>query len=158
MIPPFVRKTLDAMGLPGYRVLPWEKDADGTLRDPAKFPVMSVATWSTHDTAPLLAWWPELPEKDRDAFDVLAKTPKGATTEQREEALFGLLFGASSDLALVLAPELFGETTRINEPGKIGPENWTYRVPVAVDAPAPAIAPRITRFSKLLRASGRAAT
>src|SRR5581483_7542269 len=36
VIPPWVRKTLTDLGLAGYKVLPWEKDEDGALRDPRK--------------------------------------------------------------------------------------------------------------------------
>src|SRR5262249_13421538 len=49
VIPPFVRESLAELGMPGYRVLPWEKDG-ATLRDPLGFPPVSVASWSTHDT------------------------------------------------------------------------------------------------------------
>ncbi len=155
VIPDFVRKELDALGLPGYRVLPWEKEKDDSLRDPAKFPALSVATWSTHDTAPLRAWWPELPKADREGFAKLAKVPANATDDAREEALFRLLFAARSELALVLAPELFGETTRINEPGKIGPENWSYRIPCPVDALDASAKARIAKFADWLRSAGR---
>ena len=31
-----------------------------------EFPAASVATWSTHDTAPITAWWDELPPSDRN--------------------------------------------------------------------------------------------
>ena len=51
VIPPFVRQTLTRLGIPGYRVLPWEND-DGRFRDPVAYPKQSVATWSTHDTPP----------------------------------------------------------------------------------------------------------
>ncbi|CAN5818796.1 4-alpha-glucanotransferase [soil metagenome] len=155
VIPDFVRKSLDALGLPGYRVLPWEKEKNGALRDPKDFPELSVATWSTHDTAPLRAWWPELPPADRKAFLALAKTDDSASADDREAALFRLLFGARSDLALVLAPELFGETTRINEPGQIGPQNWSYRIPCAVDDLDAATKTRIAKFAAWTKAGER---
>src|SRR5262249_45785687 len=65
MVPPFVREALRQMGMPGHRVLPWEKDEQGRFRDPRAFPELSVASWSTHDTAPIVAWWDELPDADR---------------------------------------------------------------------------------------------
>ncbi len=155
VIPDFVRLALNELDLPGYRVLPWEKEKDDTLRNPSRFPPLSVATWSTHDTAPLRAWWPELPAKDRTAFLELAKLEPTVSDDAREAGLFQLLFQSRSDLALVLAPELFGETTRINEPGKIGPENWSYRIPCDVDAPTDGAKARAAKFATWIKASGR---
>ena len=57
VIPPFVRETMTRLGLPGYKVLPWERDSKFIPYDPKTFPVLSVATWSTHDTAPITSWW-----------------------------------------------------------------------------------------------------
>jgi 4-alpha-glucanotransferase len=67
VVPAFARDVLRELGMPGYRVLPWEKE-DGRLRDRLRFPANSVVSWSTHDTPPIDAWWDELPEKDRAQF------------------------------------------------------------------------------------------
>ena len=37
-------------------------------RDPSAFPEKSVASWSTHDTAPINAWWPELQAYEREGL------------------------------------------------------------------------------------------
>ena len=66
VIPPFVRETMTRLGLPGYKVLPWEKDEQFMPRDPRGFPELSVATWSTHDTQPITAWWDELEDWERE--------------------------------------------------------------------------------------------
>ena len=57
LIPPFVRATLADLGVPGYRVIPWERDASQHFRDPRSFPPVSVASLSTHDTQPITTWW-----------------------------------------------------------------------------------------------------
>ena len=80
VIPPFVRETLRALEVPGYKVIPWEKDEGpngGTFRDPSKFSEASVATWSTHDTAPLTAWWSEFTGPEKEQLDALARVPHG---------------------------------------------------------------------------------
>ena len=38
-VPPFLRPSLERLGVPGYRVLRWEKDGDG-YRDPAVWPAI----------------------------------------------------------------------------------------------------------------------
>jgi hypothetical protein len=49
-VPPFLRPSLETLGVPGYRVLRWEKDEQGAYRDPATWPEVSVCTNATHDT------------------------------------------------------------------------------------------------------------
>ena len=157
VIPPFVRQTLEGLALPGYCVIPWERDASGHFRDPASFPARSVATWSTHDTAPITAWWHELPEEDRGALAALAGVANGASDDERSLALVGALFRAGSDITLVLAQELIGDRTRINTPGTVGGNNWTYRLPATLDAlEADAkLAKRFDDVRRAVEASGR---
>ena len=147
-----------ALKLPGYKVLLWERNHDQRLRNPAAFDALSVATWSTHDTQPIGAWWDDLAPKERD--ELLARTGLGrsATHEQLDAALFELLLRAGSDLALVLITELLGEKKRINTPGTVGLHNWTYRMPMPLDSlrDSGAVVARSALFSRLLRSSGRA--
>jgi 4-alpha-glucanotransferase len=162
VIPPFVRETLRADGLPGYRVLPWEKDDAGRFRDPRAFPRGSVVSWSTHDTAPIDGWWPDLAAEDRAALakraglshDV-AEAP--GVDARRSLALLRDLYGASSDLALVLAQELIGSTDRLNTPGTVGPQNWTWRLPRSLEdlAADTSLVAHLQAIRALVTASGR---
>jgi 4-alpha-glucanotransferase len=132
VIPAFVRQTLADLSMPGYKIIPWEKDKDA-LRDPAEFPELSVASYSTHDTPPMLQFWDELPASDRASLAKLAETTEEVPEPERERALLRLLFSARSSLAMVLVTELFGERTRINTPNTVGPHNWTYRIPAPLE-------------------------
>jgi 4-alpha-glucanotransferase len=129
MVPPFVRESLQALGMPGYRVLPWEKDDQGRFRDPRAFPEASVASWSTHDTAPIVAWWDDLPEADREALSKRAGLQPSMSDDARSLALLRDLYSSRSDLALILAQELLGLRDRINTPATVGSQNWTWRLP-----------------------------
>jgi 4-alpha-glucanotransferase len=127
VIPPFARDVLREFRIPGYRVVPWEKDA-GVFRDPRAFPAGSVVSWSTHDTAPIDAWWPELPEYDRSQLAARASTSAGTEDDpERSLALLRDMYGARSDLALVLVQELLGSKDRVNTPATVGPHNWSWR-------------------------------
>ena len=157
VIPPFVRQALLALQMPGYRVLPWENDA-GVFRDPRAFPKESVVSWSTHDTAPIDAWWPDLPAHDR------AQLARRAGIEDvegddanRSLGLIGDMYRASSDLALVLAQELLGSKDRINTPATVGPENWAWRLPRPIDdlERDPRLVARFDALRALVRASDR---
>jgi 4-alpha-glucanotransferase len=157
VIPPFVRDSLRELEMPGYRVLPWEKD-DGVFRDPQAFPSGSVASWSTHDTAPIDAWWPHLPERDRARLAERASTAAGAEDDAgRSLALLADLYRAKSDLALVLAQELLGSKDRINTPAVVGPQNWSWRLPQPIEEleRSPATAARFESIRGLVRESGR---
>lgn len=159
VIPAFVRETLKELGMPGYKILPWEKGKDHTMRDPAQFPELSVASYSTHDTPPLLAFWDELPARDRASLAALAKLPDAPTEGERERALLRLLFSARSALAMVLVTEVFGERTRINTPGTVGPQNWTYRLPATLEGLErdAHLRGRLETVGALLREAGRSA-
>ena len=158
VIPPFVRRTLTALGIPGYRVLPWENDA-GRFRDPTAYPASSVATWSTHDTAPIVSWWDELPANDRAELASLAGLDEKASRDPdaRWLPLLRLLFRSASELTLVLPQELLGERSRINTPGTVGGGNWTYRLPRPLEEleADPAVSARMRAVKDVVRESGR---
>jgi len=156
VIPPFVRDVLRELGMPGYRVLPWEKD-DGTFRDPHAFPEDSIVSWSTHDTAPIVAWWDELPPHDREQITRRAGLDPSMDDAARSLALLRDLYGARSGLALMLAQELLGVRDRINTPATVGEQNWSWRLPRPIEdlEADPALAARFDAIRQLVEASGR---
>lgn len=157
VIPPFVRETMTRLGLPGYKVLPWEKDEQFMSRDPRAFPELSVATWSTHDTQPITAWWGELEAWERERLAALDAIPLDLPEEERELALLKLLFSAKSELTLVLVNELIGDKERINTPGTVNEQNWTWRLtrPIEDLLDDPEVEERFASIRKLVAASGR---
>jgi 4-alpha-glucanotransferase len=156
VIPPFVREALDERSVPGYRVLPWENDA-GKFRDPKGFPVSSVATWSTHDTAPIVTWWDELPAEDRAQLADLAGIAPDASRNERWLPLLRLLYASASELTLVLASEILDRGERINTPATVSADNWTYRLPMALEDLAcdPAVVERMRALRQATAEHGR---
>jgi 4-alpha-glucanotransferase len=156
VVPPFVRETMRELGLPGYRVLPWERDG-ATFRDPRAFPTASVVSWSTHDTAPVTAWWDDFSETDRQVLGERASVPEGAGDAERSLALLGDLYASSSDLALVLAQELLGERGRLNTPATVHEGNWTWRLPRPIEdlEADPALVERMAAIRAHVERSGR---
>jgi 4-alpha-glucanotransferase len=141
-------------------VLPWEKDwekKEPTFRDPATFPASSVASWSTHDTLPIVAWWDELPEADRMELSKRAELRGSMDDDSRSLSLLRYLYGAKSELALVLAQELIGSRDRINTPATVGPHNWSWRLPKPIEDlnEDARLAGRFEAVRKLVVASGR---
>ena len=70
-VPPWVRESLTRLGVPGYKVMQWERDwghGDEPFVNPRTYPELSLATTGTHDTEPLTVWWHAQPIGDREKF------------------------------------------------------------------------------------------
>ncbi len=133
VVPTFVREAMARLSLPGYKVIPWEHAATLVPYDPATYPKLSVATWSTHDTQPITQWWYEMTEPERARIATLAKISIDVSEAERERALIELLLSAGSDLSLLLVTELLGDKTRLNWPGTVGEANWSWRLPRPIE-------------------------
>ncbi len=143
LIPPFVRKSLKALGVPGYKVIRWEKEnwrkVNERFISPAKYPEMSVATTGTHDTDTLTMWWSALPEKERRQLCAALEIERAvdihrdSLDERALHAILEALYRAPSRLVLVPIQDLFGWGDRINTPGTVGPDNWSWRLPLPLE-------------------------
>ena len=145
MIPEFLRPSFARLGLPGYRVLRWEKDDrwwDNRMqqfyRDPAKWPEISVATSGTHDTETQAVWYDQLWSEHRY---YLSRIPglshldcnRGFDDGVRD-ALLRVLYQSASDMCLIPFQDLLGHREQINVPGSVNDRNWTYRMPMSVES------------------------
>lgn len=145
-VPDFVRESLEQLRVPGYRVLRWEREWNQPgqpFRDPARYPARSLATTGTHDTDPLAIAWDDAPREEREAIAALAglgdSAGAGSGAGDREfdnevrDAVLKLLYASGSDLLITPIQDLFGWRDRINTPATVGDDNWTWRLPWAVD-------------------------
>ena len=140
-VPRFVRASLTRCGVPGYRVLRWEREWEERgqpWRDPAAWPALSVATSGTHDTESLADWFEEIGEEERaallalPAFASLRSGAPGHFDDQVRDAFLEALYEAGSDLVLLPLQDALGTRERVNVPGTVNDENWTYRMPADV--------------------------
>ncbi|MGE0041556.1 MAG: 4-alpha-glucanotransferase [Vicinamibacterales bacterium] len=162
-VPDFVRASLDRMGVPGFKVVRWERRWDEPghpYRDPAGYPEVSVATTGTHDVEPIAAWWDGLAEDERAA--VLALDAVGRYVGDglpATDALVRALLDSASRLVILPVQDVFGWTDRVNTPATVGEANWGFRLPWPVDTMAER--PDVRERARLLRqwtaAAGRAA-
>ena len=138
-VPEFVRASLARHGVPGYRVLRWERAWETEGRpylDPASYPPLSVATSGTHDVESLADWWDALPVEERRQvclIPALENLPealvRSAYCPEIRDALLHALFASGSDLLVLPIQDVFGWRGQINRPGVASEENWTYRLP-----------------------------
>jgi 4-alpha-glucanotransferase len=164
-LPEFLRPSLARLGLPGYRVLRWEKDdvwrsgrKESLLHDPAAWPMISVATSGTHDTETQAEWWDCISPDERRLFTSLpglqSIDPQRRFDDQVRDAFLRVLYAAPSELCLLPFQDLFGARERVNVPGTVNDSNWTYRMPVDVDA-LRADQDSTARLARLAAESGR---
>jgi 4-alpha-glucanotransferase len=160
-VPDWVRASLGKLGVPGYKVVIWEKDGLA-YRDPAAFPAVSVACFATHDTDPVAAWWEGLDPKERAAVGKipgLSKADLGKSfTADVHGALCDLLSESGSELVLFLFQDLIGQKHRINTPGTTGADNWSFRMPATVEECArnPGILAKLQRVREAVERGRRA--
>ena len=139
-VPDFVRGSLARLGIPGFRVLRWERywHAEGQpFRDPADYPPVSVATSGTHDTEPLVVWWERASDDERhkvSAMPTIRRLTGGsgllhAGEPQVRDVLLEALFASGSNLLVIPVQDVFGWRDRINEPATSDDGNWMFRLP-----------------------------
>ncbi len=143
-VPDFVRASLARLGVPGFKVLRWERywhRAGQPFRDPMDYPQQSVATSGTHDTEPLLVWWERASAEEREkvgAMPTVQRLTGGAGLADADpcrvrDVLIEALYASPSTLALMPVQDVFGSRDRINEPATVTGANWTFRLPWAID-------------------------
>lgn len=141
-VPPFVRRSMARLGVPGFKVMRWERqwDVEGhPFIDPSAYPEVSVALSGTHDNEPLVEWWRDLADDDRAAFVALpALTAAGVTAASSflpdvRDAVVRALVESASCMVMLPLQDVFGWAARINTPATVTEQNWTWRVALPVE-------------------------
>ncbi len=144
-VPPYVRPTLAAMGMPGFKIPQWENDKDGRLISGKDYPRISITTYATHDHPPMKTTWEELradasgsnPEKAEPALRDLRALMGFCGWNEKAIPAYGPkvlgalldgIFRSNSWLAAVTINDLLGTDLRFNTPGTMGGSNWTARI------------------------------
>lgn len=110
IVPDEVREVLKELGIPGTKVMRWEKDPV------YQYPSSSMTTVSTHDTETLLDWL-----QGEASYDVIRKIlfKSHHSSSQYHINLLHEYFS--------LIPNFSRKNERINIPGKVLDTNWRYR-------------------------------
>ena len=163
-LPTPLRETLVRLGIPGFKVLRWEREWDlegRPFKDPAGYPRSSVATSGTHDTEPTAQWWDEAPPEERAAVaDILGRgrlDPAVPFDARVRDAVLDVLFTSGSDIVLVPIHDVFGWRERINTPALVSDDNWTWRLRAPIEdlREDPRLVERFSAIASLVRRFGR---
>jgi 4-alpha-glucanotransferase len=156
VVPGFVRASLARLGIPGYRVLRWEREWEmpgRPFRDPVAYPPTAVATSGTHDTEPLAVWWDQAAQEERDAVLAIPSVRERLQDGRARDAILGALFASGANLLILPIQDVFGWRDRVNQPATVSESNWTWRLPWAVDRMSSA--PEAAAVSRQLSAWAR---
>ena len=137
VIPKFVRETLTRLGIPGYRVLRWERD-DGVYRNPHEFPALSLVCTGSHDTEPVREWWETATDDERASIarvypEFLGVPFAKEFTPAVHQALLAAAEGSGSGICVIPWQDILGTRDRINLPGSMSDANWSYRMAQPVE-------------------------
>jgi len=148
-VAPYVRPAMSRMGLPGFKIPMWERSPEGAMLSGNSYERISVATYATHDHAPLVTHWREWQEGVARGGDegigcrkilteMLCFAGRGDIDpltpfegEVHQILLEGLL-ACNSWIAIPMITDLFGSGQRFNVPGAVGSANWTARMETPV--------------------------
>ncbi len=98
-----------------------------------------MAISGTHDTDTLAEWWDSADGRERHLCAEIPGLreagcdPDAPFDDRLRDALLQALFRAGSDIVIVPFQDLFGWRDRVNLPGVVNDENWTWRLPWAID-------------------------
>jgi len=166
VVPHWVNASLTAIGIPGYKVIRWEKErgSDGEhFIEPSHYPELSLATTGTHDTETFIEWWREIPAVERQdlvrslGLDGAVNAARTRLTIDGIDAIIEKLYASPSIFVIEPIQDLFGWSARINRPGTVGPSNWNYRLPLTLERmhTSGAIARRVEKLRSIARLTGR---
>lgn len=140
VVPNCVPRVLEGLGILALRVVRWARlwsQGEEPYEKPADYPYLSVATTSVHDSTVLRQWLRE--EADQSflkAFDLTGDGPAEGSDRLRnllEKVQQGnsMLTAFPLQDLLALDPDSVEDDPaeeRINVPGTVGGDNWTWRM------------------------------
>ena len=153
VVPHYMPESMAVLGMAGIKVPMWNHEPDGEFVRGDQYPELSMATYATHDHAPIKTQWDhdrriiaEGDPADRvgDATYYLHRWARWAGYDEAikdlppmfgdsvREALLKALFASKSCYASVMITDLLGLEDRFNTPGKLSDENWAHRLRMSV--------------------------
>ena len=159
VIPNYVRRMLVDLRIPGYKVLRWEREDNGWYREPKNYPVVSLATTSTHDTETLRGWWETMDINERrNIWEMISAQKTDGNVPfnlDTQRLMLKRVLESASALTLFAWQDIVGTLERVNIPGTVGPENWTYRSDVTPQEAREKYGAQLEMFENLLKETGR---
>ena len=159
VIPNYVRRMLADLRIPGYKVLRWEREDNGYYREPRNYPQVSLATTSTHDTETVRGWWETMDIRERaNIWEMISAQKTDGNIPfnlDTQRAILRRVLDSSSALTLFSWQDIIGTLDRVNTPGTVGEQNWTYRSAYTPDEVSRVYEKELAMYRDLLAETGR---
>lgn len=160
-IPYCVPKVLEELGILGLHVTRWSKkynEYGEPFMKPSEYNYLSVSTPAVHDSSTVRQWWSEFSGSDEISNALNLNNRLGSEPTAKEvEKLIEALLKTSAKIAMFQFQDLLAidenlrnkdmDIERINVPGTINDENWSYRM----DLPLEELLKEKTYNDKLIR-------
>jgi 4-alpha-glucanotransferase len=161
VVPKYVPKLLQKLGIPGFAIPQFAVDPETREYVPRdKMPELSIATWGTHDHAPLAVWYQDLTRRWRgpdghDAWLELQRLmrflgePEGEPPifmgEKLHESFLRALLESKSCWSIFVISDILGLELEFNKPGLANADNWSQRLdrPLSAYDTDPVIGPKL---------------
>lgn len=179
VVPDYVRPNLLKLGIPGFKIPYWERDADYAYSDAVKYPRLSIVTPATHDHDPLVTVWKQKWQAHEDArarqdhhnahvtwleLQRFVKWTGGDEnnvprefTPQLHEAFSRQVLASNAWLAIFMITDVFAQPLRFNVPGSFTDSNWSCRLGKTVHELEgdPGLQRQTKMFSRLISETSR---
>ncbi len=160
VIPNYVRHILVELKIPGYKVLRWEREDNGYYREPRQFPAVSLCTTSTHDTETVRGWWETMPQYERaNIWEMISAQKTDGNVPfnlDTQRAILRRVLTSGSAVTMFSWQDIIGTLERVNVPGTVGDENWTYRSGCTPAEAAQVYQAQLESYKALLQETERA--
>lgn len=142
---PLIRKRLLNMGIPGMKVMRWERywNTSGNFISSKDYPRISLACVSTHDSSTLRQWIEEEPHDVLKLASSMGIESEGESAMHLAQEILRLCHQSSSALKVNLLVDYFdcfeslqasrAVDYRINVPGTVHENNWSLRYPHCIE-------------------------
>ena len=145
-VPDYMPLSLESLGIPGFKFPYYHRSSDHAYLPGSEYPALSVATFGTHDNAPLATQWEiwsrlALQGDEGARWEQIcllrwADLPENIIPQELSTELHigfcKALFNSNSWLASLQISDWFATHQRFNVPGLINTENWTQRLTLTI--------------------------
>ena len=144
IVPDFVRESLTRLHIPGLKVLRWERHwhsprptvpRSGATTPPSRWRSAARTIpirWRNGGTAPSRRGTSPV-RRDSGIARRRLRSRRAVQSPGPATRCLRALFSAGSDFVIVPFQDLFGWRDRVNVPAVVNDENWTWRLPWAID-------------------------
>lgn len=168
----YVHEVLQQLGIPGFSIPQWDRPLNAEYKQREELPVLTLATYATHDHMPLVGFYEEMvrrwvgPDGHQGWLEMQRlmrflrldeNDPPKQFTAELHEAFMQALVASPSWLVVFMISDLLAINDRFNQPGTSDESSWSVRLayPLSQYQNTMPFKAAIASFSRLVKQCGR---